>query len=50
MQFSRKDNLTDLVQALQALETKPVQAQPVGTVMNDRSEVITLGQQGAETK
>ncbi len=50
MQYSKKDNLTDLVQALQALEGKPAPVKPTGTVINDNGEIITLGQEGTETK
>ena len=50
MDTNKKDNLTDLVQALSELETKPAQQKPAGTVLNESGEVITLGQDASKTK
>lgn len=50
MDTNKKDNLTDLVQALAELETKPAQQRPAGTVVNENGEVITLGQDASGTK
>ena len=50
MDIQKKDNLTDVVQALLELETKPVQVKPEGTILNSDGEIVLLGQDEAETK
>lgn len=50
MDANKKDNLTDLVQALSELEAKPAQQKPIGTVVNESGEVVTLGQDASKTK